>query len=136
MKKYKNRLNWFLNRILQDFLKKNNAWNTKRLVDDSFVPSTQQTTVLDCKLMDFRSHFFYYDKSFNGIRYPFKYVKKFENLLPFERENSIKINLQTANLLAGQFISYKSVKQFWLNFQIKGQKQKLQIDIFWLFDSG
>ena len=51
-------------------------------------------------------------------------IYKCENLLPFEGENSIETNLQTSNLMAGQFISYKSVKQFFLNFQIKWQKAR------------
>ena len=32
-----------------------NTWNVKRLVDDSFVPSAQQTSVLYSRLTDFRS---------------------------------------------------------------------------------
>ena len=51
-------------------------------------------------------------------------ICKCENLLPFDGENSIETNLQTSYLLAGQSISYKSVKQFWLNFQIKWQKAR------------
>ena len=48
-----------------------------------------------------------------------------------DRKNSIETYLWTCNLLLGQFISYKSVNQFWLNlpylngkkfFQIKCQK--------------
>ena len=32
---------------------KNNTWNIRRLVDDSFGPSSQRTRVLHCKLTDF-----------------------------------------------------------------------------------
>ena len=32
---------------------KNNAWNIRRLVNESFVPATQQTSVLYCRLSDF-----------------------------------------------------------------------------------
>ena len=35
----------FLQRILQEIMKKNNTWNIKHLVDDSFVPSTQRPSV-------------------------------------------------------------------------------------------
>ena len=34
--------------------KKNNASNIRRLVDESFVPANQQTSVLYCRLSDFR----------------------------------------------------------------------------------
>ena len=44
----------FLQRILQDFMKKNDTWNIRRLVDESFVPSAQQTSILYCRLSDFR----------------------------------------------------------------------------------
>ena len=37
---------------------KNNAWNIRRLVNESFVPATQQTSVLYCRLSDFLSWFF------------------------------------------------------------------------------
>ena len=37
-------MKWFLQRILQEIeKKKNNAWNIRRLVDESFVPVTQRT---------------------------------------------------------------------------------------------
>ena len=49
----KRELKGFLHRILQDFMKKNNAWNIRRLVDETFVPSVQQTSVLYCRLSDF-----------------------------------------------------------------------------------
>ena len=49
----KNKLKGFLQRILQDFMKKNDTWNIRRLVDESFVPSAQQTSVLYCRLTDF-----------------------------------------------------------------------------------
>ena len=31
------------------------TWNVRRLVDESFVPSAQRTSVLYCRLTDFRS---------------------------------------------------------------------------------
>ena len=37
--------------------KKNNAWNIRRLVDKSFVPSNQQTSVLYCRLSYLYPHF-------------------------------------------------------------------------------
>jgi len=42
-----------LQRIFQDFKKKNNTWNIRSLVDGSFVPSAQGTGVLFCRLTDF-----------------------------------------------------------------------------------
>ena len=43
--------------ILQDFIKKNNTWNIRCLVDESFVPSDQRTNVLFCILTDFTAPF-------------------------------------------------------------------------------
>ena len=43
----------FWQRILQEIKKKNNTWNIRRLVDDSFVPSSKQPSVSYCKLTDF-----------------------------------------------------------------------------------
>ena len=34
-------------------MKKNNAWNIRRFVDESFVPSTQRASVLYWRLTDF-----------------------------------------------------------------------------------
>ena len=34
-------------------MKKNNTWNIKRLVDNSFDPFSKQPSVLYCKLTDF-----------------------------------------------------------------------------------
>ena len=31
----------FLKRILQEIMKKSNAWNIRHLVDESFIPATQ-----------------------------------------------------------------------------------------------
>ena len=62
----------------------------------------------------------------------------------FDRANSIKTNLQTCNLQNIQSISYKSIKQFWLNLPYPNSKTfstsniknnpNLQIDIFCHFD--
>ena len=35
--------------------KKNNAWNIGRLVDESLVPTKQQTSKLYCRLLDFKA---------------------------------------------------------------------------------
>ena len=53
----KNKLKGFLLRILQDFIKKkkNNSWNIRRMVEESFVTSAQQTIVLYYRLTDFLS---------------------------------------------------------------------------------
>ena len=59
----KNTLKPFLQRILQQTMKKNNTWNIRRLVDESFVPlnqqtsesENQQTSVLCCRLSDFKN---------------------------------------------------------------------------------
>ena len=49
------KINW--KDICKEFCKKswekNNTWNIRRLVDDSFVPSSKQPSVLCCRLMDF-----------------------------------------------------------------------------------
>ena len=42
-------------RILQDFMKRNNTWNIRRLVDESFVQATQRTSVLYWRLSDFNT---------------------------------------------------------------------------------
>ena len=33
---------------------KNNAWNIRRMVDESFVPASQQASILHCRLSDFK----------------------------------------------------------------------------------
>ena len=45
-----------MQRILQHFMEKNNAWNIRSLVDESFVPSAHRTSVLCCRLRDFQTH--------------------------------------------------------------------------------
>ena len=40
-------------------IKRNNTWNIRLLVDDSFVPSSKQPSVLYCKLTDFFIHSFF-----------------------------------------------------------------------------
>ena len=54
IKKLENKLKWFLQRILLEIMKKNNTWIIRCLVDDSFVPSSKQTSVSYCKLTDFK----------------------------------------------------------------------------------
>ena len=43
-----------MQRVLQDSTKKNDNWNIRRLVDKSFVPSAQRTSISYCRLMDFK----------------------------------------------------------------------------------
>ena len=38
----KKKLKWFLQRVLQEIMKKNNTWNIWCLVDESFVPANQR----------------------------------------------------------------------------------------------
>ena len=42
----------FLQRILQEIMKKNNTWNIRRLVDHSFVPSAQREFILDWRIYE------------------------------------------------------------------------------------
>ena len=46
-----------MQRFLQEIMKKNNTWNIRRLVDESFVPATQRPSVLHWRLSDFLSLF-------------------------------------------------------------------------------
>ena len=48
-------MKWFLQRILQEIMNKKNTWNIRHLVDESFVPATQQPSVLYWRLSDFRT---------------------------------------------------------------------------------
>jgi hypothetical protein len=54
IKKWKNELKEFLQRILQQIMKENNTWNIRHLVDESFGPSTKQPSVLYWRLTDFK----------------------------------------------------------------------------------
>ena len=47
--------------------------------------------------------------------------------------NSIKTNLQTCNLWTGQYVSYKSVNQFWFNLPHKNDKMFVT-SMFYLLD--
>ena len=49
------KINWkdFCKELCKKSWKKNNTWNIRCLVDDSFVPSSKQTSVLYCRLTDF-----------------------------------------------------------------------------------
>ena len=42
----KKKFKGFLQRTLQDFINKNNTWNIRRLVDESFVPSTHDQGII------------------------------------------------------------------------------------------
>ena len=44
-----------MKRILHEIVKKNHAWNIRRLVDESFVLASQQTSLLYWRLTDFCS---------------------------------------------------------------------------------
>ena len=44
----------FIYKSIRNYEKKN-IWNVRRLVDESFVPSAQRTSVLFCRLSDFTS---------------------------------------------------------------------------------
>ena len=58
IKKSENKLQGFLQRILQEILKKNNStWNIRCLVDNAFVPFSKQPSILYCKLTDFKIQF-------------------------------------------------------------------------------
>ena len=41
-----------MQRILQEIIKNNNNWNIRRLVNESFVPVNQRTSVVYCRLSD------------------------------------------------------------------------------------
>ena len=58
-KLYKNNLKGFCKKICKILWKKNNTWNIRRLVDESFPPSAQRTSVLYCRLMDFKTTILY-----------------------------------------------------------------------------
>ena len=44
----------FAKKYARFYERNNNTWNIRRLVDDSFVPSSEQPSVLYCKLTDFK----------------------------------------------------------------------------------
>ena len=44
-KLFKDKLKQFLKRILQEIARKKNTWNIRCLVDESFVPASQRTSV-------------------------------------------------------------------------------------------
>ena len=48
-----NKLIGFLQRILEEIMKKNNTWNIRHLIHDSVVPLSKRTSVLYCKLTEF-----------------------------------------------------------------------------------
>ena len=48
-----NRLKVFLQTFLQEIMKRNNTWNIRRLVDNSFVPTSKPPSVFYCRLTDF-----------------------------------------------------------------------------------
>ena len=50
-------LKQFLQRMLQEIMKKKITWNIRCLVDESFVPATQQTSILYWRLSDFTATF-------------------------------------------------------------------------------
>ena len=52
------KINWkdFCKEFCKKSWKKNNTWNIRQLVDDSFVPSSKQPSILYCKLTDLKSN--------------------------------------------------------------------------------
>ena len=42
----------FENNFAENYEKKDNTWNIRRFVDESFVLGNQQTSVLYCRLLD------------------------------------------------------------------------------------
>ena len=53
-----NFINWrgFCKEYCKILWKKNNTWNTRPLVNESFITLAQQTSVLYCRLTDFKVH--------------------------------------------------------------------------------
>ena len=45
----------FAKNFARNHEKKNNTWNFRCLVNESFVPSAKQTSILYCRLSDFRN---------------------------------------------------------------------------------
>ena len=43
----------FVKNFARNYEKMNDTWNIRFLVDESFVPANQQTSVLYCRLTDF-----------------------------------------------------------------------------------
>ena len=58
--------------------KKSNTWNIRLLVDDSFVPSSKQPSVIYCKLTDFYPQNKVQDVGFNEFIF-FSSYRKQEN---------------------------------------------------------
>ena len=86
-----------------------------------------QTCNLPVQKLKAWRRFFYNDKSWNSKRYLFANVKSFWHLMwkTFCHSgwaNSIKTDLQTCNSRTGQYVSYKSVNQFWLNLHNQNRK--------------
>ena len=86
------------------------------------------------------SHFFCYDKIWNG-KIHWQMWKFFchwilKTFCHLDRANSIKTALQTCNLSTGLSLSYKSVSWFWLNLPPQWQFffSYLQMNIFCQFD--
>ena len=48
-------INVYILNFLQEIMKKIYTWNIRRLVDNSVVPSAQRTSILYCRLSDFRT---------------------------------------------------------------------------------
>ena len=52
IEKLKNKLKGFLQRILQEIMKKNNTWNIRRMVDEMIVPLTHRPSIIkDCQIL-------------------------------------------------------------------------------------
>ena len=63
------KLKGFLQRILQEIMKKNTTWNIRRLVDKTIVPWTQRPSILYWRLSDFN-----FDPPNQKLHNPNKYL--------------------------------------------------------------
>ena len=113
-------------------------WVKSFLKDTSYFHSSSfsQFTIKE----SFWSHFFCYDKIWNG-KIHWQMWKFFchwilKTFCHLDRANSIKTALQTCNLSTGLSLSYKSVSWFWLNLPPQWQFffSYLQMNIFCQFD--
>ena len=106
----------FLQRILQEIMKKNNTWNVRSLVDDSFVPSSKRPSVLYCKLTDLKSDFWDSTSTFQLQILSFFYKYLFNYPFLGSAISTIKIAFQGVQIkieLITVVITYNQYNQFW-----------------------
>ena len=110
--------------------KKTNTWNIRRLVDESFVPSAQRTSVLYCRLTDFYtvyrknfdvySNYLFYLFQFRPILFPFyKFViekRTFENSFA---GNTHVHSLHSLNYFAAALAASSGFTTAWPSFSGK-----------------